>query len=100
MSYEFLKEDWESGWAPHRDLLAWIFGLTILNGPGLYWLYVLVDAFQSAESSAYWFAPTPAGGTSVFAQNVGAFVLFVLWTAIVLSLFSRPLSKTLGELRG
>lgn len=93
MSFELLRTDWESQWSPYRDLLGWLLGLVVVNGPGLYWLYVLVDAFRTAESDAYWFAPTPTGGTSVFAQNVGALVLFVLWTAIVLSLFSRPVPE-------
>jgi len=97
---ELLRGDWESAWSPYRDLLAWLLGLVVLSGPGLYWLYVLVDALRSAQSRAYWFAPTPTGGTSVFGQNVGALVLFVLWTGIVLSLFYRPVSETLGEIRG
>lgn len=94
MSYEFLKEDWESDWAPHRDRLAWLLGLTVMSGPGLFWLYALVDALRSAESSAYWFGSTPTGGTSVFAQNVGAVVLFALWMAIVLTLFYRPATES------
>lgn len=99
MSYEFLKEDWESSLAPYRDLAGWSLGLAVMNGPGLFWLYIFVEALRDAESQAYWLAPTPTGETSVFVQNVGGISLFVLWTAIVLALFSRPFFETIGEVR-
>ncbi|WP_128477373.1 hypothetical protein [Halorussus pelagicus] len=100
MGYEFLKKDWESRWAPYRDLIGWVVGLAVLDGPGLYWLYVLVDSLRSAESRAFWFGPTPTGEPSVFVNNVGAVVLFVLWTALVLALFARPVAQTASEIRG
>jgi len=99
MGYEYLKEGWDSEWAPYRDLLAWLFGLSVMNGPGLFWLYIVVDALQQAPSTDYWFGPTPNGDMAVFTEYVGAIVLFVLWTALVLALFARPLREAVSETR-
>jgi len=100
MSYQFLKEDWESKWAPYRDLFAWSFGVLALNGPGLFWLYIVVDALQQVPSTAYWFGSTPSGDMAVFTEYIGAVILFVVWTALVLALFARPMQETLSEVRG
>jgi hypothetical protein len=99
MSYELFKADWDSEWAPYRDLVAWLFTLTVANGPGLFWLYIFLDALRAAESRAYWFSPTPTGEISVFAQYVGAIVLFLLWAGIVLAMFHRPFRQTVREVR-
>lgn len=99
MSYQFLEEDWESKWAPYRDLVAWVFGILVLNGPGLFWLYIVVNALQQAPSTAYWFGPTPSGDMAVFTEYIGAIALFVVWTSLVLALFARPLRDSLSEIR-
>ena len=98
MSHGFLKENRESEWTPYRNLLAWIVGLGVMEGPGLFWLYVFADALQR-RPTAFWFGPTPTGGTSVFARYIGAIILFVVWTALVLALFHQPLGKTIREVR-
>lgn len=99
MSYEFLKEDWESDWAPYRNFAAWMITFTVMNGPGLFWLYIFLDALREAESTAYWLAPTPTGEISIFAQYAGAIVLFFLWTGIVLAMFYRPFRQSVREVR-
>lgn len=99
MQFSFLKEDWNSELAPYRDLTGWIVGLVVLNGPGLFWLYIVIDALQKAPSSAYWFGQTPTGEMSVFAEYSGAIGLFVIWTGLVLALFAQPLGKTVSEIR-
>lgn len=98
MSYSFPKEDWTSDWAPTRDVLAMLFSLTVMNAPGLFWFYTLVDRLQQTES-ARWFAPTPNGQMSVFATYSGAIVLGLLWFGIVFAMFGRPALRTLGQLR-
>ena len=50
-----------------------------MNGPGLFWLYIFLDALREAESTAYWLVPTPTGEISIFAQYAGAIALFFLW---------------------
>lgn len=99
MSYESAKERRVGTQNSYRDLAALVFGILVLNGPGLFWLYIVVDALQRAPSMAYWFGPTPSGDVAVFTEYVGAIVLFVVWTALVLALFARPLGETISEVR-
>lgn len=93
MVYQFLKEDWDSDLAPYRDLFGWTISLLVMEGPGLFWLYIAVDAFLKAPSTAYWFGQTPNGGMSVFVKYIGAIGLGIFWTGLVLALFSRPLKN-------
>lgn len=99
MAYEFLKDDWNSEWKPHRDLFGLTFGCVVASGPGLFWLYIFVDALRNAESAAYWFGQTPTGSLSVFSQHGIGLVLAVLWIGLVLALFKTPLKKSIGEIR-
>lgn len=99
MSYESVKERRTVTGTPYGKLAAWVLGVLVLNGPGLFWLYIVVDALREASSTAYWFGPTPSGDMAVFTEYVGAVVLFVVWTALVLALFARPLREAVSEVR-
>lgn len=97
MGYKSVKESRNTKVAMYRDLLAWVFGILTLNGPGLFWLYIVVDALQQVPSTAYWFGTTPNGEMSVFAEYVGAIMLFVVWTSLVLALFAGPMRESLSD---
>lgn len=97
--YGFLRSDWNSEWKPYRDLLGTIVGIVVANGPGLFWLDIFLDALRNAESSAFWFGPTPTGETSVAAEYSIAVVLAVLWFGMVLAMFKKPLKESIGEIR-
>ncbi|WP_158058133.1 hypothetical protein [Halorussus halophilus] len=98
MSYSFPKEEWNSDWAPVRDVLAMLFSLAVMSSPGLFWFYTLIERLQNTNSEN-WFAPTVNGQTSVFASYSGAILLGLLWFGIVFAMFGRPALRTLGELR-
>ncbi|WP_135826820.1 hypothetical protein [Halorussus ruber] len=99
MSYKSATERQDATQPPYRKLVAWGLGLAVMNGPGLFWLYIVVDALRQAPSMDYWFGPTPSGDMAVFTEYIGAVVLFVVWTALVLALFARPLRETMSEVR-
>jgi hypothetical protein len=97
MGYKSVKEGQNTKATRYRDLLAWTLGILTLNGPGLFWLYIVVDALQQVPSTAYWLGTTPNGEMSVFAEYVGAIVLFVVWTSLVLALFVGPMRESLSD---
>ena len=99
IDYGFLRSDWNSDWKPHRDLLGVTIGIVVANGPGLFWLYIFIDALRSAESAAYWHGQTPTGELSVTAEYGIAVVLAALWFGMVLAMFKQPLKETIGEIR-
>jgi hypothetical protein len=99
MSYKSAAERRDATQTPYRKLLAWGLSLVVMDGPGLFWLYIVVDALQKAPSMDYWFGPTPNGDMAVFTEYIGAVVLFVVWTALVLALFARPLRETMSEVQ-